>query len=73
MARWGIRERVKNIDLIRIVGKSPGFAAGLHRELGARKLFSRAAMEIPDLREHSEEGLAEWFSNFFRRLDATTD
>jgi len=58
---------------MRIVEESPGFAAGLNRELAARRLFSCAAMEVQDLGEHSEESPAEWFSHLFRRPDAATD
>jgi CRP-like cAMP-binding protein len=65
--------RLARVDLMRIVEASPGFAAGLNRELAARRLLSRAAMEIQDTGEHSEEGLAEWFSDLFRRPEAATD
>jgi small-conductance mechanosensitive channel/CRP-like cAMP-binding protein len=65
--------RLARDDLMRIVEASPGFAAGLNRELAARRIFSHAAMEVQDVGGHSEESLAEWFSNLFRRPDAVAE
>ena len=65
--------RLARADLMHIVAASPGFAAGLNRELAARRLISEAAMELPDVEDHSEESLSEWFANLFRRPAATVE
>ena len=65
--------RLARDDLMRIVEASPGFAAGLNREIAARRLFSDAAMETREVGENSEESLAAWFSDLFRRPDVAAN
>ena len=65
--------RLEKNDLLRLVEARPGFASGLNRELAARQLLARNAMEAHDDGENSEEGLANWFSNLFRRPDDAID
>jgi CRP-like cAMP-binding protein len=64
--------RLGKADLTRIIEASPGFAAGLNRELAARRLLS-STVENQDVGEHSEESLAEWFSSLFRRPESAPD
>jgi CRP-like cAMP-binding protein len=59
--------RLEKEDLMRLVAAMPGFAAGLNRELAARELLTRNAIESHDDEERSEESLVDWFSNLFRR------
>ena len=65
--------RLEKNDLLRLVEARPGFASGLNRELAARQLLARNAIEAHDDGENSEEGLANWFSNLFRRPDDAID
>jgi small-conductance mechanosensitive channel/CRP-like cAMP-binding protein len=65
--------RLEKKGLMRLVEARPGFAAGLNRELAARKLLARDAIESHDDEESSEESLANWFSNLFRRPNKGPD
>jgi len=56
--------RLDKKDLMRLVEAMPGFAAGLNRELAARQLLATSP-HTSDL--ESEDSLANWFSNLFRR------
>ena len=65
--------RLEKEDLMRLVASTPGFAAGLNRELAARDLLARNAIDAQGDEEHSEESLSDWFSNLFRRPDKGLD
>jgi hypothetical protein len=45
----------------------------LNRELAARDLLARNAIDAQGDEEHSEESLSDWFSNLFRRPDKGLD
>lgn len=56
--------RLDKKDLLRLVEAMPGFAAGLNRELAARQLLATSPHTSGP---ESEDNLANWFSNLFRR------
>jgi len=59
--------RLEKKDLMRLVNDRPGFAANLNQELAARKLLAVTAMDASDDLDNTEDHLAAWFSNIFRR------
>jgi small-conductance mechanosensitive channel/CRP-like cAMP-binding protein len=62
--------RLEKKDLMRLVEAMPGFAAGLNRELAARQLLAHNAADAHDGTLESEDSLANWFANLFRRPDS---
>ncbi len=58
--------RLEKQDLLRLLKDRPAFATVLNQDLAARKVMALSAMEAHD-DDMSEDHLAAWFSNIFRR------